>query len=103
MMIKGLIKKGEYFDSVTLMLVSKEINQRKGIIDSAVVMGTKENRAIMIASGLFLPEFERTLANPLSYNLRFLYCSCRWFRSISIPITPSRLSPSMIGFAMEVS
>jgi succinyl-CoA synthetase alpha subunit len=60
MTIKGIIKQGEYFDSVTLMLVSKEINARKGIIDSGVVMGTKENRAILQASGLLLPEFEHT-------------------------------------------
>jgi succinyl-CoA synthetase alpha subunit len=60
MTIKGIIKQGEYFDSVTLMLVSKEINSREGIIDSGVVMGTEENRAILNASGLLLPEFEHS-------------------------------------------
>lgn len=57
MVAKGLIKKGEYFDSVSLMLVSKELNKLEGIIDSAVVMGTAENKSILNTSGLLLPEF----------------------------------------------
>jgi len=57
MIIKGFVKKGEYFDSVSLMLVAKDINNIKGVIDSAIVMGTKENKAILNVSGLYLPEF----------------------------------------------
>ncbi len=59
MIIKGILKTGEYFDSVSLMMVSKEINEQDGIIDSAVVMGTKENREILKASGLLISEFEK--------------------------------------------
>lgn len=44
MMIKGLIKKGEYYDSVTLMSAVKQLNTLNGVRDSAIVMGTKENR-----------------------------------------------------------
>ena len=43
MIIKGIVKKGEYFDSVSLMIVAHKINQIQGVTDSAVVMGTKEN------------------------------------------------------------
>jgi FdrA protein len=57
MIIKGLVKKGEYFDSVSLMIVSKEINKIEGILDSSVVMGTSENKAILATAGLLLPEF----------------------------------------------
>ena len=60
MIIKGFIKKGEYFDSVSLMIVSRELSKLEGILDSAVVMGTKENRSILELVGLFLPEFENT-------------------------------------------
>ena len=62
---KGKIIKGEYFDSVTLMLVSKEINKTKGVIDSAVVMGTKENKSILEVSGLLISDFDNTSDNDL--------------------------------------
>jgi len=60
MLIKGFIKKGEYFDSVSLMIVSREISKMEGILDSAVVMGTHENRSILEAVDLLVPEFENT-------------------------------------------
>jgi len=60
MFIKGFIKKGEYFDSVSLMIVSREISEMDGILDSAVVMGTKENKSILETAGLLIPEFEKT-------------------------------------------
>ncbi|NTW32028.1 MAG: FdrA family protein, partial [Bacteroidetes bacterium] len=42
------------------MLVSKEINKTEGVIDSAVVMGTKENKSILEASGLLISDFDNT-------------------------------------------
>jgi succinyl-CoA synthetase alpha subunit len=57
MIVKGISKKGAYYDSVTLMIVSKEINKIDGILDSTVVMGTMENKAIMQSAGLWTPEF----------------------------------------------
>jgi len=58
MIVKGLIKKGVYFDSVSLMIVSKELTKLEGIIDSSVIMGTKENREILNAAGLNLEIFD---------------------------------------------
>jgi len=58
MIIKGISKKGAYYDSVTLMIVSKELNQMEGVIESSVVMGTNENKAILKSAGLWVPEFE---------------------------------------------
>jgi succinyl-CoA synthetase alpha subunit len=58
MTLKGRIKTGEYFDSVTLMIVGRDVAAMKGVADAAVVMGTRENKAILKASGLLLPEFE---------------------------------------------
>jgi len=55
-MIKTVIKKGAYFDSVSLMQVAKKINAIAGVIDSAVVMATRENKGIIKASGLLTPE-----------------------------------------------
>lgn len=55
-MIKTVIKKGAYFDSVALMQVAKKLNAVPGVLDSAVVMATKENKGIIKASGLLTPE-----------------------------------------------
>ena len=55
-MIKTIIKKGAYFDSVSLMQVARKLNTIDGVIDSAVVMATKENKGIIKASGLLTPE-----------------------------------------------
>jgi len=60
MVIKGYIKKGEYFDSVSLMIVSREITELDGVTDSAVVMGTRENKSILDAAGLMLDIFTNT-------------------------------------------
>ncbi len=58
MVVVGLIKKGAYFDSVTLMTVGKVLSAMDGVVDAAVVMGTRENKAILSTSGLLTSEFE---------------------------------------------
>jgi FdrA protein len=57
MIVAGQIKKGAYFDSVTLMRVGKELTGLPGVADAAVVMGTKSNQAILNSSGLLIPKF----------------------------------------------
>ncbi|MCX6267566.1 MAG: acyl-CoA synthetase FdrA [Bacteroidetes bacterium] len=57
MIFKGLIKKGSYYDSVSLMILSKELNKLDGIVDSSIVMGTAENKALLSAVGLNLEVF----------------------------------------------
>jgi len=63
--IKGKINKGEYFDSVTLMIVAQKLNDLDGVLDAAVVMNTEENRSILDASGLFIPEFRNAESSDL--------------------------------------
>ncbi|MFH1729528.1 MAG: acyl-CoA synthetase FdrA [Pseudomonadota bacterium] len=58
MTIKGKILKGAYFDSVTLMIVGKELAEFEGVEDAAVVMGTKENISILKNSNLFVDYFK---------------------------------------------
>jgi succinyl-CoA synthetase alpha subunit len=58
MVVKGDIKTGVYFDSVTLMIVGRDIAAAAGVLDAAVVMGTKENQAILKSAGLWLRQFE---------------------------------------------
>ncbi|HUI06146.1 MAG TPA: acyl-CoA synthetase FdrA [Verrucomicrobiae bacterium] len=58
MIVVGQIRKGAYFDSVTLMRVGKELAGRKGVADAAMVMGTKSNKAILNSSGLLAARFK---------------------------------------------
>jgi len=57
-MIKGVIKKGAYFDSVTLMIVSKDLNKIDGVSDSSVIMGTNENKSILKMAELYIDMFD---------------------------------------------
>jgi FdrA protein len=59
MIVVGSIKKGAYFDSITLMRCGKEIAAMGGIADAAVVLGTKSNQAILNSSGLLSPGFDK--------------------------------------------
>ncbi len=58
MPVRGLKKTGEYFDSVTLMLVARSLTEIEGVEEATVVMGTEENKQILKASGLLLEEFK---------------------------------------------
>ena len=44
MAVKGIIKTGEYYDSVSLMLVARALTEMEGVEDATVVMGTEENK-----------------------------------------------------------
>ena len=58
-MIKSLVKKGEYFDSVSLMIVGKDVAEMENVLDATVVMATQENKSILKTAGLYLNEFEK--------------------------------------------
>ncbi|OMQ23811.1 acyl-CoA synthetase FdrA [Serratia oryzae] len=46
-MIEAIIRKGAYFDSVKLMLVTQQVKSMPGIIEVGVVMGTDLNKDIL--------------------------------------------------------
>ena len=52
MIVAGRVKRGAYFDSVTLMTVRRKITALAGVTDAAVVMASPENREILADSGL---------------------------------------------------
>lgn len=58
MIVEGEIRTGMYFDSVTLMLAARDLNTATGVLDAAVVMGTKENKSILKSAGLWLDAFD---------------------------------------------
>ncbi|MCX6581837.1 MAG: acyl-CoA synthetase FdrA [Candidatus Aminicenantes bacterium] len=57
MQIKGLIKKGEYFDSISLMIATQKIKQMEGVVDAAIMMGVPENKVILKSSGFLIDLF----------------------------------------------
>ncbi|MBI4677806.1 MAG: acyl-CoA synthetase FdrA [Elusimicrobia bacterium] len=57
MVIKAVLSKGRYYDSVTLMAVARQLSSTAGVADAAVVMGTDSNKAILKASGLLAGPF----------------------------------------------
>ncbi len=70
MAITAIIKKGEYFDSVSLMIVSKKITNLEGVKDSAIVMGTKENLSILKNADLMSDEFNEVNDTDLLIAIR---------------------------------
>jgi FdrA protein len=60
MITQGIIRKGAYFDSVTLMIISRKLSALEGVIDSSIVMGTPENKAILESAGLLVATFKES-------------------------------------------
>lgn len=65
MTVKTLIKTSEYHDSVSLMLVARELSKLEGVKDAAVVMGTEANKSILTDAGLFTEEAKTASPNDL--------------------------------------
>lgn len=62
-LIKQEIRKNAYYDSVTLMIISKELKKLPGINEALVGMGTDLNREIAHKLGLGGGEFDTITAN----------------------------------------
>lgn len=65
MSVKSLIKRSEYYDSVSLMLVARELTRLPGVVDAAVVMATEANKAILRQAGLLTEEIQAASPNDL--------------------------------------
>jgi FdrA protein len=61
----GTLVQGKYLDSVKLMLISKTMRQREGVQDAVAILGTAENKAILKATGMLLPEFATAPENAI--------------------------------------
>ncbi|AYO30185.1 acyl-CoA synthetase FdrA [Biomaibacter acetigenes] len=70
MIIKTLIRNGEYYDSVKLMTVSKKISEKEGIDNAAVLMGTDLNKDVLKRTGLLSPEAENASPDDLIISVR---------------------------------
>jgi succinyl-CoA synthetase alpha subunit len=65
LVIQTLIKRSEYHDSVSLMLVARELSNMAEVEDAAVVMATEGNKGILKNAGLLTPEAEAATPNDL--------------------------------------
>jgi FdrA protein len=65
MTVKTLIKPSEYHDSVSLMLVARELSGLDGVKDAAVVMATEANKSILESAGLLTDEANAATPNDL--------------------------------------
>jgi len=63
--VKSIVKQSEYHDSVSLMLVARELAGQEGITDAAVVMATEPNKSILEEAGLLTKEAKAATPNDL--------------------------------------
>lgn len=70
MQIYNIVRKNTYYDSVTLMLISKQLKQLEGIDAVSVMMGTPANRIILKEANLLGDEGEAAEANDLIMAFR---------------------------------
>jgi FdrA protein len=63
--VKSLVKISEYHDSVSLMLVARELIKLPGVADAAVVMATEANKGILDQAGLLTPGAKAASPNDL--------------------------------------
>lgn len=64
-MLKTVIQKGSYHDSVILMLLTNRISTIEGVNKVSIMMGTPANKDIYEQSGLATPELQEAGANDL--------------------------------------
>ncbi|MGC9349948.1 MAG: acyl-CoA synthetase FdrA [Anaerolineae bacterium] len=64
------IRRGEYYDSVTLLEIAQELMDVEGVLDAAVVMGTPANKGILDNADLLTPEAEAASADDLVIAVR---------------------------------
>jgi succinyl-CoA synthetase alpha subunit len=70
MTVKSLLKTSEYHDSVSLMLVARELAKYPGVEDASVVMGTDANKALLDQSGLLTAEAGKATPNDLVISVK---------------------------------
>ena len=70
MVVRHLIKKQTYFDSVTLMLIGTQVKKMEGVDNVVVGMGTDYNIDSLKRLDMFLPEFKEITPNDLIICVR---------------------------------
>ena len=70
-MIKAIVKENAYNDSVTLMLISREVQKLEGVEEVLVGRGTELNLDLVKTMDMFVPELEGVTPNDLFIAARY--------------------------------
>lgn len=70
MVVRSVIKPSAYFDSVTLMLVQREVRGLPGVEEAGAVMGTAANKDLLHDAGLMTMEAEAARPDDLILSVR---------------------------------
>lgn len=65
MAAKTLIKRSAYYDSVSLMVLARDLTRIHGVVDASAVMATEANKSLLKAAGLLTAEAEAATPNDL--------------------------------------
>lgn len=70
MINKSLVKKSSYYDSVTLMAITREIESSENVDSAVVVMGTEHNKKLLENIGFLSDEASKASPNDLIIAVR---------------------------------
>ena len=70
MIVRSRIKPSAYFDSVTLMLVQREVRALPGVSEAGAVMGTQANKELLRDAGLLTPEADAAKPDDLILSVQ---------------------------------
>ncbi|MCU0520549.1 MAG: acyl-CoA synthetase FdrA [Anaerolineae bacterium] len=70
MICKTRVRRGEYFDSVTLLQIAQDMLRLPGVADAAVVMGTPANKGILTNAELLEPASDTATPDDLILTVR---------------------------------
>ena len=65
MLIETVIRHGEYYDSVKLMIATKQLSEFEGVTDAVILMGSDLNKEVLTRTGLLTPESEAAVCEDL--------------------------------------
>ena len=68
--VKNIVKRGLYRDSVQLLHLSEEAKKIEGVEDAALVMGTKLNKELLEKRGLLTDEGRKATENDMIIAIR---------------------------------
>lgn len=68
-MLKTIIQKNNYQDSIVLMLLTNKISTLEGVNNVSIMMGTPANKDIFKTSGLYTEELEQATPNDIAIVL----------------------------------
>ncbi len=70
MIVKSMVRKNEYRDSIQLMRISGQIREIQGVEDAAVLMATDTNKKILEDAELLADEIKSAGPNDLVITVR---------------------------------